>query len=91
VAERHAETGKKLAEILRKENIRIHLDDRNEKIGYKIREWSMQKVPNIVVLGDKESELEELTVRIRGGEQQRVTLTEFLDRLNKDNKGGIYF
>jgi threonyl-tRNA synthetase len=54
VTERHQEYGKKVADDLQKAGVRVHLDDRNEKLGYKIREAQMQKVPYMLVVGDKE-------------------------------------
>jgi threonyl-tRNA synthetase len=54
VTERHQEYGRKVADDLRKAGVRVHLDDRNEKLGYKIREAQVQKVPYMLVVGDKE-------------------------------------
>ncbi len=65
IAERHVEYAKKLQEELFKEKVRVELDDRNEKIGYKIREAQVQKTPYMLVIGDKEVEEGKVSVRKR--------------------------
>ena len=91
VADRHEDTAKKLASLLRKKSIRVEIDGRNEKIGYKVREQVLAKVPYVIVIGDKELLLEELTVRMRGGEQKTMLLNDFLQLVNDDNRGGEYY
>lgn len=63
VTERHAEFARKVSEELQKEGFRVHLDSRNEKVGYKIRTAQMEKVPYMLVIGDKEVEESNFTVR----------------------------
>ncbi|NLB21921.1 MAG: threonine--tRNA ligase [Clostridium sp.] len=63
VTDRHAEFAKGIAEILKKEGFRVHLDSRNEKVGYKIRGAQIEKVPYMLVIGDKEMESNNFTVR----------------------------
>lgn len=65
IAEAHHEYAKKVKEKLESFGIRVELDDRNEKIGYKIREAQMQKVPYMFVVGDKEMETKGVSVRKR--------------------------
>jgi threonyl-tRNA synthetase len=65
VAERHREYGVQVAERLRAQGIRTQLDDRNEKMGYKIREAQLQKIPFMVVVGDREAEAGNVAVRHR--------------------------
>jgi threonyl-tRNA synthetase len=65
VTERHQEYGRGVAEKLRAQGCRIQLDDRNEKLGYKIREAQMQKVPYMLVVGDKEAAAGSVAVRHR--------------------------
>ncbi len=91
VSEKHIETAKKLDSALRKINIRTQLDDRNEKTGYKVREWIVNKTPYIIVIGDNEIELKEITVRVRGGEQKTMELSAFIEEINNENRGGVYF
>jgi len=65
VAERHREYGTLVAEKLRAEGARVEVDDRSEKMGYKIREAQMQKVPYMLVVGDKEVVAQNASVRHR--------------------------
>lgn len=90
VADRHEDTAKKLALLLRKKSIRVEIDGRNEKIGYKVREQVLAKVPYVIVIGDKELSLEELSVRMRGGEQETMLLNDFLQLVDDENRGGEY-
>ncbi len=66
IAERHNEYAQKLVDRLKKEGIRAESDLRTEKIGYKIREAEMMKIPYVFVVGDKEIETEQIAVRMRG-------------------------
>ena len=54
VTERHQEYAAQVAAKLRAQGVRVHVDDRNERLGYKIREAQLQKVPYMLVVGDKE-------------------------------------
>ena len=70
-----AEVAKKLDEA----GIRVHLDDRNEKIGYKIREAQLQKTPYMLVVGEREKNDGTVSVRTRAGEDKgAVKVEEFL-------------
>jgi threonyl-tRNA synthetase len=62
----------KLLKELKKHNLRVVLDDRNEKIGYKIRENSMQKIPYLLIVGLKEENLNSVSVRSRGNKDLGV-------------------
>ena len=68
ITDRSDEMAKALAERLEKEGIRTELDLRNEKIGFKVREAQMMKIPYMLVLGDKEVEEGTVNVRTRKGE-----------------------
>ncbi|WP_339938821.1 threonine--tRNA ligase, partial [Undibacterium luofuense] len=72
ISDAQAEYAKNLAEILRKQGFRANADLRNEKITYKIREHSMQKLPYIVVVGDKERDANTVAVRTRGNQDLGV-------------------
>jgi threonyl-tRNA synthetase len=62
--------------------VRVQLDDRNEKMNAKIREHTMQKVPFLLVVGDKEAEAGKVSVRVRGkGDEGQVALGEFVARI----------
>jgi len=65
VAERHQEYARKVAADLRSRGLRVTVDDRSEKMNYKIREAQVQKVPNMLVVGDKEVEAQNASVRHR--------------------------
>ncbi len=65
VAERHQEYAREVAAELRGHGLRVSVDDRNEKLGYKIREAQVQKIPYMAVVGDKEVEARKLAVRHR--------------------------
>ena len=64
--------------------IRAELDLRNEKIGFKIREAQMQKIPYMLVLGDKEVETGEVAVRGRKGDLGAMKLEDFMAKLKEE-------
>jgi threonyl-tRNA synthetase len=66
IAERHDAFVEKLVERLKREGLRVEKDLRTEKIGYKIREAEMMKIPYVFVVGDKEMESQQVAVRMRG-------------------------
>ena len=74
-----------VAKMLQKQGVRVETDLRNEKVGYKIREHSMQKVPYILVVGDKEKANGTVAVRARGNQDLGVmTLDDFAQKLIGD-------
>ena len=82
IAEPHVEYAKKLEEEFRKNGIRVEIDDRPEKIGYKIREAQLQKVPYMVVVGDKEMEAGTVGVRSRkDGDIGQMKIEDFINKL----------
>ena len=85
ITDSQAEYAKKVAKTLQNQGIRVNLDLRNEKITYKIREHSMQKLPYILVIGDKESAAEAVAVRARGNNDLGVmSLEAFAQRIASD-------
>jgi len=79
IAERHHEYGQRVTEALRAEGIRVKLDARAEKTGYKIRDAQLKKIPFMLVLGDREVESQNLSVRNRlQGDQGAMGLREFI-------------
>lgn len=79
IAERHHGYAQQVAARLREAGLRTELDDRNEKMGYKIREAQTQKVPYMLIVGDKEVELTQVSVRNRfAGDEGGQTLDAFL-------------
>ena len=87
IAERHADYANKVAADLKAAGIRVEVDARNEKMNAKIREFALQKIPFILVVGDKEAEAGQVNVRVRGQEKAEGTVTaaEFLERVKKLN------
>ncbi len=78
IADRHHEYADQVVKSLQYGGVRVELDTRNEKIGYKIREAEMQKVPFILVVGDKEAEAGAVSVRRRGMlDQGAMPLADF--------------
>ena len=83
ITDNHAEYADKIAEELEESGIRVEKDLRNEKIGFKIREAQLQKIPYMVVLGDKEVETSTLSVRRRRSKETRtLDLKTFLNEVN---------
>jgi threonyl-tRNA synthetase len=85
ISEKHVDYGKKVARELEVAGVRVHLDDRNEKMNAKVREHALQKVPFILVVGEKEAEAGAVNVRVRGQQQPEgtVALGQFVERAKK--------
>ncbi len=82
IADRHVPYAEKVQGILRSHGIRVELDGRSETLGYKIREAQVQKIPYMVVLGDKEVAEQAVSPRVRSGESQSLLpLDAFVERL----------
>jgi threonyl-tRNA synthetase len=69
ISEKFADYGRTVTETLRAAGFRVELDDRGEKLGYRIREAQMQKTPYMLVVGAREAEAGTVSVRLRGGEE----------------------
>ena len=81
----HLQYAEEVRDLLKKHRIRINLDDRSEKLGYKIRESQTKKIPIQIVLGDKEVESRTITIRRYGSEEtETVTIEDFLITLLKE-------
>jgi threonyl-tRNA synthetase len=85
ISEKHTQYGEKVLQQLKEGGIRAELDARNEKMNAKIREHALQKVPFLLVAGDKEAEAGTVNVRARGKQQPEgtVPVTEFVARVKK--------
>jgi threonyl-tRNA synthetase len=85
IAERHLDYANKVADALKAAGVRVHVDGRNEKMNSKIREHALQKVPFILVVGDKESETGEVNVRVRGQDKGEgsVPIDAFTSRVKR--------
>ncbi len=76
---------KKVFDALKKENVRVELDDRNEKVGYKIREWETKKVPYMLIIGQKEKDSETVSIRKHHeGDKGAVRLADFILNVKKE-------
>jgi threonyl-tRNA synthetase len=84
ITDRQIGYAKEIYAKMKELGIRVQVDERSEKIGYKIREAQMEKVPYMLVLGDKEAEAKQVAVRRRDGEQSVVSVDEFVQTVLKD-------
>jgi threonyl-tRNA synthetase len=85
IAGRHADYAAKIMTDLEQQGIRVKIDLRNEKIGFKIRDHSMQRVPYLVIIGDKELDDQNITVRTQKGEDLgSLSISEFAERLKQE-------
>jgi threonyl-tRNA synthetase len=84
ISERHHAYAKKVEAELKAAGLRVEVDDRNEKMNGKIRDFANQKVPYILVFGDKEEAAGSVSVRTRAkGDQGSIPLTEFVAKCNE--------
>ena len=85
IADSHLEYANRVKEQLLEEGIRVEIDERNEKIGYKIREAQLQKIPYMLVIGDKEVEANKVGVRSRkDGDQGAISITDFINKIKTE-------
>jgi threonyl-tRNA synthetase len=85
ITDKQADYCRKIEESLKNNGFRAIIDLRNEKIGFKIREHTIQKIPYLLVVGDKEMESQTVAVRARNGEDLgSMPLSQFIERLNAD-------
>jgi threonyl-tRNA synthetase len=81
ISERHLAYAEKIQTTLQNAGLRVEVDHRNEKMGAKIRDFTLQKLPYIVVVGDKEAETGAISLRVRGqGDQGGMPLEDFVTR-----------
>jgi len=87
IADAHKEYARKLKEQLEEEGIRVELDDRQEKIGYKIREAQLQKIPYMLIIGEKEVEANAVGVRSRKeGDIGQMSVQDFINKIKEEEK-----
>ena len=85
ITDKHKEYSLKIRDNLRKKGFRVKSDLRNEKITYKIREHSMQKIPYLLVVGDKEEKTNQVSVRTRGSKDiKEMSVEEIRRQLKKE-------
>jgi len=86
ISDAQAEASRRLAQRLKQEGFRVHVDERHETLNYRIREGEVQKVPYMAVMGQREAESDSLALRVRGaGKKQEVmTVDAFVARLGQE-------
>ena len=83
ISDKNSAYAQKVFEALRSSGIRTEYDTRAEKIGYKIREAQLEKVPYMIIVGAKEEENETIDIRLRdSGENFSMTAKEFIEKVN---------
>ena len=87
ISEKHKEYGQKIYDMLKKNDIRAELRDENETLGKKIREAEMQKIPYILIIGDKEIQAESVAVRQRSkGDIGTISIQDFINKVKLEIK-----
>jgi threonyl-tRNA synthetase len=90
VSQLYLEFAQKVADILKENSIFVELDKRNEKIGYKIREWETQKVPYMLVVGEKEVEANSVSVRQhKVGDKGSMSIEAFTNMVKEEIKNKV--
>lgn len=83
----HLEYANKIKDILYNNGFRVTVDDREEKVSYKMRECAVSKIPYTLIIGDKEKESETISYRHRRSDETfNLKIDEFIDKLNKETK-----
>ncbi len=90
VSQNYLDYANSVAAELTKNQIRSEVDERNEKIGYKIRDWELKKVPYMLIVGEKEKESSLVSVRKhKEGDKGALALSEFIDKIATEIKNKI--
>ncbi|MFH0803699.1 MAG: His/Gly/Thr/Pro-type tRNA ligase C-terminal domain-containing protein, partial [Candidatus Tagabacteria bacterium] len=85
VSEKFNDYAEKVLKILEKENFRVEFNDGNETISKKIRQGELQKIPYLLVVGEKEEKSETVAVRERGkGDLGQMKIKDFLEKIKKE-------
>jgi threonyl-tRNA synthetase len=85
ISEKYNSYADSVVKVLRDKNIRVELDDRDEKIGFKIREARNERVPYMIIVGEKEQQEGKITLKDRkNGEESKVVLYEFISRIREE-------
>lgn len=86
VTDKQEAYAKQIADDLRAEGFRVHLDARGEKLGFKIREAQLQKTPYMVIIGDKEVEQKAVSLRLKNGQNvNQIPFANFLEQIQREN------
>ncbi len=90
VSQNYLEYSEAITNELKANKIRVELDDRNEKVGYKIRDWELKKIPYMLILGEKEQESRNISVRQhKKGDLGSFALSDFIDKITNEIKTKI--
>ena len=90
ISDSQKEYAENVKQILEENNIRVELDERQEKIGYKIREAQLQKIPYMLILGDKEVEAKAVGVRSRkDGDIGAMGINDFISKIKDEKKNFV--
>ena len=90
--EYHLEYANRIKSELENHNIRVSVDDRDEKLSYKMRESVIKKTPYTLILGDKERDANTISYRLRGSEStENLSIEEFVNKINKEIKDKTIF
>ena len=85
--EYHLEYSKELKQLLKDNGFRVDLDDREEKLSYKMRESVISKVPYTLIIGDKEKDAKSISYRLRGSNETfNLSIDEFIEKLKEEIK-----
>ncbi len=85
IADEHVEYGEKVYQVLKEKNMRVETDFRNEKLGFKVREAQLEKIPYLLVIGNKEMESGTVAPRKLGGENlPSMTIEDFLNSIESE-------
>jgi threonyl-tRNA synthetase len=90
IADRHVDFSRQVAAQLKQAGVRVEVDERGERMNAKIRDAQNQKIPYMLVVGDKEMELGQVALRLRGGENPgAMDLATFLAKVKQDSDAGV--
>jgi threonyl-tRNA synthetase len=90
ITDKQGEYCEKIVKKLKENGFRAKLDLRNEKIGFKIREHTLKRVPYLLVVGDKEMEANEIAIRTRSGEDLgKMSVDDFITKLDEEVKNRL--
>ena len=85
LTDRNSDKAREITAALRAAGLRAEEDTRNETLGYKIRSWQMEKIPYMLIIGDKEAEENVVSVRRRGeGDKGKFSLDDFIKQVKED-------
>ena len=90
ITDNQKEYAREYAKVLRANGISVEVDDRNEKIGYKIREAQLEKVPYMLIIGEKEAEIDAVAVRSRReGDLGQMSKEAFIEKISEEIKNKV--